>query len=366
MGGRGRGNKEKNPRVPSPQATPFRQTTPGSSIHQPKQLDLAAGATAMSPNNVDNKNCGLCNKDSGSRFWVECDACNLWFHSLCAGFSPEENKTLKSPQLQYVCKNCKKSPVPKITSDQFSQLLNKMDSLATQVATLQNDMVGKFDTLTDDVAQIKQSVSEVKTEISTIDDRLKDVENSVQFKSSNDFQSAVSNVFKTQSADIGKEVMDRVERVNNIMINGSTNPLDKDEILELASVVGIDDLVVTDIVGVSCWPSTKAPSMTGGLPAPPKQMIKVTFKNKSFKTKFCSKNTRDKVNALVDGHKFKNLYFRWDKTPAQQKEDKALWDLANQKNLLLSEADKMKIKWFPNPRTGTLVRKDLGPVPGSV
>ncbi|KAJ1520350.1 hypothetical protein ONE63_004548 [Megalurothrips usitatus] len=48
--------------------------------------------------------CPLCEREATSRFWIQCDFCQTWFHGVCAGISQREAKTLET----WACQNCRR------------------------------------------------------------------------------------------------------------------------------------------------------------------------------------------------------------------------------------------------------------------
>lgn len=153
--------------------------------------------------------CVICNSQiDEDHDAVECDNCKEWTHSRCSGIPKGVYKQLSNcSNLLFRCNHCKSHPGPVQNTapslHDFTQLFNTVQSLATSVKTLH-----------DDISLIKPLIQEIHTlrrEVDNINTSLNQLPNH-QLPSHTDLQETIREEVL--------ECREREKRLNSVIIRG--------------------------------------------------------------------------------------------------------------------------------------------------
>ena len=230
--------------------------------------------------------CGLC-KGECSGDLIECCACRLWFHRICANLDEEEYRvfTRGNHGIQWSCVNCLKAKGDEVKK--LIQLENKIEELTKIIFKMEDNFIKKVD------EQIEKKITDRLTEIeSKLTNKM---EGKIEEKTEHEKRKAnmvIWNIPESKKTDPKEEKEDDEKNVLDI--------LNKTSIISTENISKIERL---------------------GRKSDRPRLVKVIVKTTDMKDKIM-KNQRKINEGESDKKNF--IYINHDLTPAEREQGKKL------------------------------------------
>jgi predicted nucleic acid-binding Zn-ribbon protein len=122
----------------------------------------------MAEKDKEREGCGRCNapvtsKDKG----VQCEICEVWYHSKCQGINDETYKVLQKEQtLHWYCKGCEKGIAKMIeTITKVQKKQEKLEEDMQKMAKKIDDMKGKMEI---SFKEVNKEINKMKSDLEKI------------------------------------------------------------------------------------------------------------------------------------------------------------------------------------------------------
>lgn len=268
---------------------------------------------------------------------LQCEVCELWFHSGCQGMTSETYRIINQEGIHWFCKNCDKR-------------VSKLVVTVAKIEERQEKMDEELKETRNELKEVKEDVKKVSQKAEEIDIKLETVIEAKLAKTVEEMETRRpenSNMQGLNRNDVLEEIEINKRRMNVVIIGIKENEDEAEMVKEIC----------TRLVGASAVKSISYIERIGRRSSGKHRLVRVCFSNQQAKF-----DVLGNASELKKISEFKKLTICPDLTRKQQDQDKLLRNkLKEIRDSGVSDAKIRKGKVVKNDKGVELVLYELPP-----